>query len=468
MNKNKVIVNHIKTYTTFQWLLFIKILENKTDKEMSRIEPNDMERNLLQNSNWYLIIADLAIRFSDYEKTKVKLSELPTKFDYRKFISLYLNCEDNEGNFKEDLSSSIHVALARYGHEQLKRYSPIVNNFGRLLDLYNEKEKLFKQFLGFTPKQILYFATLNNGKHDIYEPFDFRNMLRLLKEYDSKITAKHLDRFLKAMSISIKNYRLKSKELGNTKEKVKTIRLIEQYPIIELANNYYFIPSINALIESMTYKIFNTLNDLQVNQQNFRREFGDTFENYTRRLTKFSHNDYFYECNDLITETKKEKAEYYLLKDDSTIVVESKLLPVDESIILHGGLKELEDAFIETIDKALSQIESTFNAITATNKYAIIVIHTHTLLLENYIELVRNRLHYDFVDNVVILSIIDYEILIHNSFDRILEYFNQTKDSSKQQVSLFFNQNNKYLDKVFRDVFEELKKEIEQKENNNE
>lgn len=468
MNKNKIVINHIKKYTTFEWLLFIKVLENKTSKELYIIEPNELERNLLQNSNWYLIIADLSIRFSNYNKTKVTLDNLPTKIDYRKFISLYLNCEDNEGNFNEDLSSSIHIALARYGHEQLKRYSPIVNNFGRLLDLYKEKEKLFKQFLGLSPKQILYFATLNNGKHDIYEPFDFRNMLRLLKEYDSKITAKHLDRFLKAMSISIKNYRLKSKELGNTKERIKTIRLIEQYPIIELDNNYYFIPSINALIESMTYKIFNTLNDLQVNQQNFRREFGDTFENYTRRLTKFSHNDYFYECHDLITERKKEKAEYYLLKDNSSIVVESKLLPVDESIILHGGLKELEDAFIETIDKALSQIESTFNAITAINKHAIIVIHTHTLLLENYLELVKNRLNYDFVDNVVILSIIDYEILIHNPFDKILEYFNQTKDSSKQQVSLFFNQNNKYLDKVFYDVFEDLKRKIKQKENNNE
>jgi hypothetical protein len=393
------------------------------------------------------------------------MNNLPTKFDYRKFISLYLNCEDNESNFKEDLSSSIHIALARYGHEQLKRYSPIVNNFGRLLDLYNEKEMLFKQFLGLSPKQILYFATLNNGKHKIYEPFDFRNMLRLLKEYDSKITAKHLDKFFKALSITIKKYRLKSKELGNTKNKVKTIRLIEQFPIIELDNNFYFIPSINALIESLTYKIFKTLNDLQVNQQNFKREFGDTFENYTRRLTKFSHNKYFYECNDLITESKKEKAEYYLSKNESTVVVESKLLPVDEDIILNGQTKVLEDAFIKTIDKALSQIESTFNAINTKNKYAIIVIHTHTLLLENYIELVRNRLDYGFIDNVVILSIIDYEILIHNSFEKILEYFNQIKDNSKQQVSLFFNQKNKYLEKVFHNVFKELKEQIKEKEN---
>jgi hypothetical protein len=464
MNKNKVIINHIKTYTTFEWLLFIKILENKTKEDMYILEQDDIERNLLENSNWYLILVDLAIRFSDYQRTKVIMNNLPTKFDYRKFISLYLNCEDNETNFKKDLLLSMQIAIARYGQEQLKRYSPIVNNFGRLLDLYKGKESLFKQFLGLSPKQILYFATLNNGKHNIYEPFDFVNMLRLLKEYDSKITEKHLCKFLKELSLTIKEYRLKSKELGNTKDKVKTVRLIEQFPIIELSNNFYFIPSINALIESLTYKIFYTLNNLQVNQQNFKREFGNTFENYTRRLTKFSHNEYFNECNDLIVESKKEKAEYYLLKNDSTIVVESKLLPIDENIILNGQIKNIEDAFIGTIDKALSQIQSTFNAIHAENKYAIIVIHTHMFLSENYINLIRNRLNYNFLDNVVILSVIDYEILIHNPFENIIEYFRQAKDSKKQQVSLFFNNKNKYLEEVFYNVCEELKEQIKQKD----
>ena len=59
----------------------------------------------------------------------------------------------------------------------------------------------------------------------------------------------------------------------------------------------------------------------------------------------------------------------------------------------------------------------------------------------------------------------DYEILIHNSFEKILEYFNQIKDNSKQQVSLFFNQKNKYLEKVFHNVFKELKEQIKEKEN---
>ena len=39
MHKNKVLINHIKTYTTFEWLLFIKVLENKTKDDIKKLEP---------------------------------------------------------------------------------------------------------------------------------------------------------------------------------------------------------------------------------------------------------------------------------------------------------------------------------------------------------------------------------------------------------------------------------------------
>ncbi|WP_129088340.1 hypothetical protein [Halarcobacter ebronensis] len=323
--------------------------------------------------------------------------------------------------------------------------------------MFKDKEMLLKQFFGLSPKQILFFTALNIDKHNIYKPFDFSSIFRLLKEYDSKITAKNFNKFINIMSISIKQYRLKSKELGNTKDKIKTTRLIEQFPIIDLSDDFYFIPSLNALIESLTYKLFKTLNDLQVKPQNFKREFGNTFENYTRRLTKFRHNEYIYECNELITEIKKEKAEYYLLKDNSTIVIESKLLPVNDEMILNGDLPHIKKNFIETINKAFSQIKSTFDHISVENKYAIIVIHTHTLLLESRIELLKDNINYEFIDNVIILSIIDYEILIDNSFEKIIEFFKQKKTDQKKHISIFFsNKQNMYLEKVFYSAFNEI------------
>lgn len=34
---NKRLIGHIKKYTTFEWLVFIKILENKSDDELLKI-----------------------------------------------------------------------------------------------------------------------------------------------------------------------------------------------------------------------------------------------------------------------------------------------------------------------------------------------------------------------------------------------------------------------------------------------
>jgi len=456
---NKRLINHIKIYTTFEWLVFIKILENKSDEELLKIEPNEIERYNLQNSNWYSKLLDLALRLSSYENTKVKFNSLPTTRDYRKFITYYLESYDSESDFKADLDYSLDLAITKYLYEQNRHYSPPVNDMGRLIELYSTIERLFKEFFGLTPKQILYFYTLNNPKHDIYEPFDFVNMLRLIKSYDNKITEVRLKKFLDVFSTSIKCYRTKARDLGITKNTMKSIRLIEQYPIIELGNDYYFIPSVNILLESLSYKIFEVLNKEVKNSENFKQSFGNTFENYLRRLTKFSHGEYFYECDELVKEKGSKKAEFYIKKDDNLLVIESKLLHIDENIILHSSAIDLKNKFKDTIYSALKQVDSCFKKINVKNKYAVIVIHTHIPLLENFISVFKHKSKYDFLDNVMILSVVDYEIMIHNSFHKIIEYFKLPKRNEESQVALHFEQKNTFLEKSCLNIIDEIKKE---------
>jgi adenylate kinase family enzyme len=130
---NKRLIGHIKKYTTFEWLVFIKILENKSDDELLKLESNQMERYNLQNSNWYSKLLDLVLRLSDYEKTKVKLDTLPRAQDYRAFIKLYLESYDSESDFKADLDYSLDLAFTKYLYEQNKHYAPPVNSMGRLI-----------------------------------------------------------------------------------------------------------------------------------------------------------------------------------------------------------------------------------------------------------------------------------------------------------------------------------------------
>lgn len=444
--KNILLINLIKTYTTFEWLVFIKTLENKSDEELLKIEPDEFQRNVLINSNWYSKLLDLALRLSDYEKTKVNLDNLPRIQDYKRFIEYYLKSYDSESNFKADLDYSLDLALAKYTYEQLKNYAAPVNNMGRLLELYKEKEALFKEYFGLTPKQILFFYFLYNARHNIYEAFDLSNILRLIKGYDYKIKEEQLKRFLEVFSIDIKGYRFQAKELGITKNTMKSIRIIEQHPIVRLKNEKYFIPSTNVLLEALTYKVFSLLNNKVISSKNFKQSFGDVFENYLRNLTKFSHSEYLYECNELVKDIEdREKAEFYLLKGDSVLIIESKLLHIDEHIILNSSVIELEKKFKKTIYKALSQIDSCFKKLDVKNKYAVIVIHTHIPMLDNFIKIFKNKAKYEFLDNVMILSVVDYEIMIHNPFENIIEYFELRNTNAKSQIALHFEQRNEFL-----------------------
>jgi len=447
----------MKKFTTYEWLIFIKILENKSDEDILKISSDAVEEFSLKNSNWYSKLLDLALRLSDYENKKVNMNFLPTQVDYKNFISLYLSVYDKESNFTEDLKYSLPMALSKYMYEQLKYYAPPVNDLGRLIELYGGKDDLFKERFGITPKQMIYFYSINSTKHNIYEPFTFDQMLALMHTYDNKITMKKLKRFLDRFSISIRNYRLMAKKMGITKQNMKTERIIEKYPIIALENNYYLIPSINILLSSLTYNIFNILNSMQKDSKRFKTKFGKTFEEYIRNLTTFSHSDYLFECDKLIdvTEMGQSKAEFYLLKENAVLLVEAKLLHIDEHIILNMSTRDIINKFKDTINDALGQINSCFNRIESERKYGIIVIHTQIPMLQNYIDIFKDNIKYDFLENVLILSVIDYEIMMHNSFEKIIEYFNLSNDN-KTQVPLFFEQRNKFLIESYEKLVREL------------
>lgn len=112
MENNRLLINCIKKYSTFEWLLFIKILENQSGKDLFLMASNEFERSNLENPNWYLIIIDLAVRFADEQKTKVSSDLLPTKKDYMQFISLYVNCSDDDSTFVANLDISFKAALS--------------------------------------------------------------------------------------------------------------------------------------------------------------------------------------------------------------------------------------------------------------------------------------------------------------------------------------------------------------------
>jgi len=451
----------MKKFTTFQWLVFIKILENKSDAELEKLEKNKLNLNMLQNSNWYLLILDLSIRLSEDKERKVNVDHLPTLKDYYEFVKLYINSSDvDKGkNFSKDLEYSLHLAMVKMTYEQLKMYAPISNCIGRLIKLYGSIDNKVQDVLGLTPNQIAIFYMLIDVKSDIYEPFSFQQIFEILNSWDNTLSSKNLKKFFTVFSITVKDYRLRLKELRVTKNKIKSTRLISKAPILDLTNEHYFIPSKFILNEALTYKIFEVINESYESSETFKRSFGTTLENYIRELTYISHANHFNECKNLITETMgKKKAEFFLSEGDTTIVIESKLLHIDEDILLHGSARELDRKMDERVKDALTQIESCFNYMETKFKYGIIVIHTHMPMIDSLLSELKASLNNKNKGNIILVSIIDFEIMIHNPYQKIIEYF---KESNKDKsVALFFEHVNPFLKQANVELIENLKKDF--------
>ncbi|MBA1420104.1 MAG: hypothetical protein FAF03_04390 [Epsilonproteobacteria bacterium] len=453
---NNALVTHIKKFTTFQWLLFIKKLDSKSKEEIKNMTKNDLHLFMLQNSNWYPIIVDLSIRIGDDKNLKVNMNDLPSVEDYYEFIRLYINSEDiDKINFSEELNYSSSLAMSKYMYEQLKNYAPIGNSLGRLIKLYGNIEENIKNKVGLSPNQIAIFYWVVDAHKDINMPFSSTDITELLKEWNGNISKKNIELFLNIFSKSLKSYKLELKNLGIDKRKIKSIRFISQYPIIDLINDYYFIPSSFILIEALTYKIFTIMIE-QNKSEIFRRNFGNTFEKYIKDLTTSAHNHYFHDCNSIIDDTaKKKRAEFFLAKDNSSIVIEAKLLHIDEEILLNGSIKNIDRQMEKRVKDAISQIESCFNYLKTEDKYGIIVVYTHIPIMDSFfldLKASRNSLH---KHNIIFVSILDFEVMIHNPYEKIVEYF-QNRDT--HNIALFFGQRNPYLRKYGMELLENIKK----------
>lgn len=115
----------------------------------------------------------------------------------------------------------------------------------------------------------------------------------------------------------------------------------------------------------------------------------------------------------------------------------------------------------KTLKKALKQIESCFNHLNKTENYGIIVIHTHLPFLNSYLD---HFIKKSESKKIILLSIIDYEILINNPREKIFQYLEQNLDkklNNKREVNLFFTKKescNSFLMNSFKNTMNVYKK----------
>lgn len=371
---------------------------------------------------------------------------------YLELISDYINYHDDVEEFKKNFKSlqKQNKMISFLMYDQLRNISPIINSLGRLIVLYDTQESLFKQEFGLVPKQILLFYHIMSSIPTDTEPLNKDLICSLLQELDSSIKNKMVNKFLDIFAISVKNYRLGAKSLGITKYTVKNKRLIMEYPIIEY-NNMYIVPSSFVLLESLSYKIFNKINTTD----NRIRAFGDTFENYIRDMSKYFHESYFHECTGLIEEGKKgnKKAEFFLENDELSLVIEAKVLHINDAIVSSANIESIENKFKNTVVDALRQLDSCSKKLT--NMYSIIVVHTHLPVINVFIESIKKskRDKYLWLDKMVLLTVIDYENLISLPLNEIVEKIKELQDTSFNLIS---GKENEYLQNKYSEYIDPI------------
>jgi flagellar biosynthesis chaperone FliJ len=428
----------IKQFSVFEWLVFIKVVETMSGKYIEKLTLDESKLFNLTNSNWYPIIMDLAIRFSSYDTTDmIEIYDFKMNNAYQQFIPLYVNHHDDLEKYKKDLKNNVNLMLSRAMNEQLRHTSPYINSLGRLIKLYEGKDTLFKQEFGLTNKQMIVFYFMSKELSKIDKSPSNIILYEVIQKIDSSIKKKDFERFLNNFSISIKNYRLKAKELGITKHTIKCERLIYKYPII-IHNASYMIPSMNVLLDVLSYKIFDKLNENS--SESFKRDFGDEFENYIREMTQHFHDENMYECDELITKDSKKRAEFYLLKNNISLVIEAKVLAIDEKMIIDSDIKELEKKFKNTIGNAIKQMNSCSDK--CPNMYGLIVIHTHIPTINNFFQKYKSSLVPQLKNKVVLISVVEYENLISKSFEKIIEQINLLSHNS---FNIIESTENEYL-----------------------
>ena len=432
----------IKKFSVFEWLVFINVVESMSKEHMIKITYSESEWFHLRNSNWHPILIDLAIRLSNYDKTDIiEIYGQKMSLFYQQFISLYVNHHDDLKKYEDDLENNMNLILSRSMYEQLRHTSPYINSLGRLIKLYEDKENLFKQEFGLTNKQMILFYYISVKLSVKNKSNNSAILLERMQELDSNIKKEHFELFLNNFSISIREYRIKVKELGITKHTITCERLIYKYPIVKY-NDSYVISSINVLLDVLTYKIFDKL--YENSSESFKRKFGNEFENYIRDMTRYFHKDNMVECSNLMkssADNTNRHAEFYIREKNNFLVVEAKVLAIDEEMIINKDIKELEKKFKNTIKGAVKQMNSCSKKLS--NMYGLIVIHTHIPAINTFFEKYKSSLEPALEDKVILISIVEYENLISRSF---VEIINQINLINKNPFNLIESRENKYLE----------------------
>ena len=435
---NQIFLKHINKYHPIQWLF--------KSVQLSRRDNSKIQNQLDTSSSpeFLVIMSDIAIRVSQNNKLYYNI---PTDKEYQDFISLYINTQSN--THPQLLEEYGGLALSLIVTEQVKFQHSSINLLGRLSLLYSEYEdEIFK----ITELKITHIITIVIALMAFYKKSEnyIFEVKHLYIENIEGLKKENIIKFLNYFAKDVKFYKTELKNLGFDKRQLYSFRLLEKVPIIKFNTEHYIVPSLDNLLYSVTSNMnihlltyfFKINKDTsRKTSKKYHNSLGAKFEDYVRLLTSEVF-DNIVEAKELVPKETK-NAEFVIDFDNTAIVVEVKKFVLLRDSAFKTNIDDLDMLLERHIVKAYEQIETTFKYIKEEkNKIGIIVtlgdIHMQTFLIDH----IRSKYPsecVEYLDNIIIMSIGEYESLLANKPEDIITILNtylNTNPTEKGDVLL--------------------------------
>jgi len=430
---NKDFKNLNNKYHALEWLC--KSIERTRNRNLSDL---NNRANLYAKTEFLIIMSDIALRISQNTKFKGKI---PTNQEFVDFINFYIGTESDKS--APLIKNHGILALSLMVHEQNKYIYPEMNLIGRMLILYREYEEDIERLTGLKINDILAILLELKGQYDNSDFFIFEEETISYDGLDI-LTREKIKKFLNYFSITIKDYKIKLKELGFDKNKLYSFRLLERYPIIKI-DNKYIVPSIDNLSYSLTFNLNIHLLEHYANigkGGKYHHTLGYHFENYIEKLSKHVFEDITLASEIVPKDTLN--SEFVINYDGSSIAVEVKKFNFRRDSAFKNSIEDLKELSERHLVKAFAQIETTLKYVDTTNNFGIIVIfgdlNMHSMVkdyLQKEYPIYKKdngeEISLEYPDNIIIMSVGTYESLLSNTPEDIFKIIKTYLAKEKNQ-----------------------------------
>jgi hypothetical protein len=454
---NQNFLNHINKYHPIEWLLkSVELSRRDNSKFKSKLD-------ISSSSEFLVIMSDVAIRVS---QKNIYNGDIPTDKEYEDFIHLYINTQDS--NHTKLLQDHGVIALSLICTEQMKFHYPIVNLIGRLSLLYSHYED---EILGMAGLRITHILTILIALMAHYQKPE--NYIFEARNINVKgLTKENINSFLNFFSSDVKAYKNELKNLGFDKRKLYSFRLLEKKPIINFNKEYYILPSIDNLLYSITsgmnIHLLTYFSNIGKGKK-YHDLLGGKFEDYVRLLTCEVFDDII-EAKDIVPK-ETENAEFVIDFDNTAIVVEVKKFVLLRDSAFKTDINDLDTLIKRHIVKAYKQIKTTFKYVKQGKKIGIIVTLGDINIQTSIFDYLRSKYPNEgaeYLDNIIIMSIGQYEALFANTPEDIMTILNTSlyaNSNYKTDILLAIHSlgketKNKFLLKAYSAEIDEIKKII--------